>query len=157
MRILSLDLSKFKTVACDYEAETGRHQFATVLTTPKGVHDLIVDREPDRVVIEITAMKIKTGTDIILFMIAPIKLVTVRLELMIHLVGRDNNRLPFELKRVGLKTASANGLATRFSLDNTRFESVALTPAWGPSEHRQREVRTLLRLRAIYSGFSVRN
>jgi hypothetical protein len=33
MRILSLDLSKFKTVACDYEAETGRHQFATVLTT----------------------------------------------------------------------------------------------------------------------------
>jgi hypothetical protein len=58
-------------------------------------------------------MKIKTGTDIILFMIAPIKFVTVRLELMIHLVGRDNNRLPFELKRVGLKTASANGLATR--------------------------------------------
>ncbi len=33
MRILSLDLSKYKTVACDYEAETGRHQFATVLTT----------------------------------------------------------------------------------------------------------------------------
>jgi hypothetical protein len=27
MRILSLDLSKYKTVACDYEAETGRHQF----------------------------------------------------------------------------------------------------------------------------------
>jgi len=53
MRILSLDLSKYKTVACDYEAETGRHQFATVLTTPKGLHDLIVDRDPDRVVIEI--------------------------------------------------------------------------------------------------------
>jgi len=32
MRILSLDLSKFKTVACDYEAETRRHQFVTVLT-----------------------------------------------------------------------------------------------------------------------------
>jgi hypothetical protein len=46
MRILSLDLSKFKTVACDYEVETGRHQFATVLTTHKGLHDLIVDREP---------------------------------------------------------------------------------------------------------------
>jgi hypothetical protein len=48
MRILSLDLSKYKTVACDYEAETGRHQFATVLTTQKGLHDLIVDRAPDR-------------------------------------------------------------------------------------------------------------
>src|SRR5215470_20233188 len=56
MRILSLDLSKFKTVACDYEAETGRHQFVTVLTTHKGLHDLIVDREPDRVVIEICSM-----------------------------------------------------------------------------------------------------
>jgi transposase len=56
MRILSLDLSKYKTVACDYEAETGRHQFATVLTTPKGLHDLIVDRDPDRVVIEICSI-----------------------------------------------------------------------------------------------------
>lgn len=56
MRILSLDLSKYKTVACDYEAETGRHQFATVLTTPKALHDLIVDREPDRVVIEICSI-----------------------------------------------------------------------------------------------------
>ena len=56
MRILSLDLSKYKTVACDYEAETGRHQFATVLTTPKGLHDLIVDRAPDRVVIEICSI-----------------------------------------------------------------------------------------------------
>jgi transposase len=56
MRILSLDLSKYKTVACDYEAETGKHQFATVLTTQKGLHDLIVDREPDRVVIEICSI-----------------------------------------------------------------------------------------------------
>src|SRR6185295_3054813 len=56
MQILSLDLSKYKTVACDYEAETGRHQFATVLTTPKALHDLIVDREPDRVVIEICSI-----------------------------------------------------------------------------------------------------
>ena len=56
MRILALDLGKYKTVACDYEAETGRHQFATVLTTPKGLHDLIVDREPDRVVIEICSI-----------------------------------------------------------------------------------------------------
>jgi transposase len=56
MRILSLDLSKYKTVACDYEAESGRHRFATVLTTPKALHDLIVDREPQRVVIEICSI-----------------------------------------------------------------------------------------------------
>ena len=41
MRILALDLGKYKTVACEYEAENGRHRFATVLTTPKALHDLI--------------------------------------------------------------------------------------------------------------------
>src|SRR5437870_11937890 len=56
MRILSLDLSKFKTVACEYETETGRHRFATALTTRKALHDLIVEREPDRVVIEICSI-----------------------------------------------------------------------------------------------------
>jgi len=56
MRILALDLGKFKTVGCEYEAETGRHQFTTILTNPKAVHDLIVDREPDRVVIEICSI-----------------------------------------------------------------------------------------------------
>ena len=50
MRILALDLGKYKTVACD--AETGRHRYVTVLTTPKALHDLIVDRAPQRVVIE---------------------------------------------------------------------------------------------------------
>lgn len=56
MRILALDLGKYKSVACDYETETGRHSFVTVLTTPKALHDLIVDREPDRVVIEICSI-----------------------------------------------------------------------------------------------------
>ena len=56
MRILALDLGKFKSVACDYEAETGRHSFATIPTTPQALHDLIVDREPDRVVIEICSI-----------------------------------------------------------------------------------------------------
>jgi hypothetical protein len=51
MKILTLDLGKFKTVVCEYEAETARHQFATVATTPQALHDLIVEREPDRVVI----------------------------------------------------------------------------------------------------------
>ncbi len=56
MRILALDLGKYKSVACEYEAETGRHQFATIPTNPKAVHDLMVDREPDRVVIEICSI-----------------------------------------------------------------------------------------------------
>jgi transposase len=56
MRILSLDLSKYKTVACEYEVETGRHRFATALTTAKALHDLLVDCEPDRVVIEICSI-----------------------------------------------------------------------------------------------------
>ena len=53
MRILALDLGKYKSVACGYEAETGRHRFITILTTPQAVHDLTADREPDCVVIEI--------------------------------------------------------------------------------------------------------
>lgn len=56
MRILALDLGKYKTVGCDYEAETGRHRFVTVLTTPKALHDLIVDCAPQRVVIEICSI-----------------------------------------------------------------------------------------------------
>jgi len=56
MRILALDLGKYKTVACEYEGESGQHRFATVATTPKALHDLIVDREPDRVVIEICSI-----------------------------------------------------------------------------------------------------
>ena len=56
MRILSLDLGKYKSVACDYEAEMGRHRFTTIPTNPQTLHDLIVDREPDRVVIEICSI-----------------------------------------------------------------------------------------------------
>lgn len=56
MRILALDLGKYKSVACEYEAETGRHNFATIATNPKALHDLIVDREPQRVVIEICSI-----------------------------------------------------------------------------------------------------
>src|ERR1051326_393101 len=56
MKILALDLGKYKTMACDYEAETGRHQFATIPTNPKALHDLIVDREPQRVVVEICSI-----------------------------------------------------------------------------------------------------
>jgi len=50
MRILALDLGKYKSVDCECAAETGQHCFATIATNPKALHDLIVDREPDRVV-----------------------------------------------------------------------------------------------------------
>src|SRR4051812_26504464 len=56
MKILALDLGKYKTVACEYEAETGKQRFHTVLTTRKGLHDLLVEVEPDRVVIEICSI-----------------------------------------------------------------------------------------------------
>ena len=56
MRILALDLGKYKSVACDYEAETGGHRFTTIVTNPKALHDLMVDREPDRIVIEICSI-----------------------------------------------------------------------------------------------------
>jgi len=56
MRILALDLGKYKSVACDYEAETGGHRFTTIPTNPQTLHDLIVDREPNRVVIEICSI-----------------------------------------------------------------------------------------------------
>jgi transposase len=53
MKILALDLGNYKSVACVYEAAGTSHKFATVGTTPKGLHDLLVEEEPDRVVIEI--------------------------------------------------------------------------------------------------------
>ena len=31
MRILALDLGKYKSVACDYEAESGQHSFAALI------------------------------------------------------------------------------------------------------------------------------
>lgn len=56
MKILALDLGKYKTVACEYEAENGKHKFHTEATTAQGLHDLLVELEPDRVVIEICSI-----------------------------------------------------------------------------------------------------
>lgn len=56
MKILALDLGKYKSVACEYEATTGAHQFMSVATTPQALHDLIVEHEPERVVIEICSI-----------------------------------------------------------------------------------------------------
>jgi len=53
MKILALDLGNYKSVGCIYELASLSHKFRTVVTTPKALHDLLVEEEPDRVVIEI--------------------------------------------------------------------------------------------------------
>ena len=53
MKILALDLGKYKTVGCEYERETGQHRFKTTLTTPASLQQLVEEVKPDRVVIEV--------------------------------------------------------------------------------------------------------
>jgi transposase len=56
MGILAMDLGKYKTVFCDYNTANAEHTFGTVKTTPQKIHDLIVDKEPDRVVMEVCSI-----------------------------------------------------------------------------------------------------
>jgi transposase len=56
MKILALDLSRFKSVGCVYEAESGEHRYRRVNTRPGELHDLLVELEPDRVVIEVSSI-----------------------------------------------------------------------------------------------------
>jgi len=56
MYILSIDLGKSKSVACVYEADNGNHEFIGIRTNRKEIHDLIVTKSPDRVVIEICSI-----------------------------------------------------------------------------------------------------
>jgi transposase len=53
MKILALDLGKYKTVSCDYEGETGAHRFRANFTTPAALQQLVKEVKPDRVVIEV--------------------------------------------------------------------------------------------------------
>lgn len=53
MTILAIDLGKFGSVACVYETESGTHRFEKVATRPGAMHDLVVNVEPARVVIEV--------------------------------------------------------------------------------------------------------
>jgi transposase len=53
MKILALDLGKYKTVSCDYERESGAHRFRANLTTPAALQQLVKEVKPDRVVIEV--------------------------------------------------------------------------------------------------------
>src|SRR6476659_1427786 len=56
MKILSLDLGKYKSVGCDYEGESGRHSFRGSLTTPAALRQLVREVKPDRVVIEVCSI-----------------------------------------------------------------------------------------------------
>jgi transposase len=56
MKILALDLGKYKTVGCDYEGESGRHQFQSSMTTPTALKKLVQGIKPDRVVIEVCSI-----------------------------------------------------------------------------------------------------
>jgi transposase len=53
MKILALDLGKFKSVACDFDSRELRDEFETAVTKPQKLRELLVKRNPDRVVIEI--------------------------------------------------------------------------------------------------------
>ena len=53
MKILALDLGKYKTIGCDYERETGHHRFKASVTTPAALEQLVKEVKPDRVVIEV--------------------------------------------------------------------------------------------------------
>ena len=56
MNILALDLGKYNTVFCDYNSTNGEYEFGKVRTTPKEIHDLIVSREPERIVLEVCSI-----------------------------------------------------------------------------------------------------
>src|SRR5689334_25169787 len=56
MKILALDLGKYKTVGCAYESESGAHQFKRGLTTAAGLAGMVQAVKPDRVVIEICSI-----------------------------------------------------------------------------------------------------
>jgi len=53
MKILALDLGKYKTVSCDYERESGKHRFRGSFTTPAALQQLVKEVKPDRVVLEV--------------------------------------------------------------------------------------------------------
>ncbi len=53
MLILAIDLGKFKSVACVYDTNKLTHRFQTLPTRPQTMHDLIVEVQPQRLVIEV--------------------------------------------------------------------------------------------------------
>ncbi len=53
MKILAIDLGKFKSTACVLDTTSNEHAFEVIRTTAAEVHDLLAQHQPDRVVIEI--------------------------------------------------------------------------------------------------------
>jgi|HubBroStandDraft_1064217.scaffolds.fasta_scaffold75808_1 transposase len=53
MKILALDLGKFKTVFVVYQTTGGKPQYGKIPTAPGAVHDLLVEHQPDRLVLEV--------------------------------------------------------------------------------------------------------
>src|SRR6201989_1880252 len=53
MKILALDLGKYKTVGCDYDQASGGPRFKTCATAPEALEKLLKEVKPDRVVIEV--------------------------------------------------------------------------------------------------------
>jgi hypothetical protein len=52
MKILAIDLGKYKSVACNYVTTTGKARFATVVTHVLELDRLLRRESPDLVVIE---------------------------------------------------------------------------------------------------------
>jgi len=53
MKILAIDLGKFKSMSCVYQTDSKDPRFIELATRPTVMHDLIVEHAPDRVVIEV--------------------------------------------------------------------------------------------------------
>ena len=51
MKILAIDLGKFKSMGCIYMTEGNEPRFIDLATKPSVIHDLIVELAPDRIVI----------------------------------------------------------------------------------------------------------
>lgn len=56
MKILALDLGKYKTVGCVYESESGAHRFTRNFTTPAALQKMVQEENPARVVIEVCSI-----------------------------------------------------------------------------------------------------
>ena len=56
MMILSIDLAKAKSLFCWYETTDQSHELRSVVSMPSAFHDALVQRQVDRVVIEICDM-----------------------------------------------------------------------------------------------------
>jgi len=53
MKILAMDIGKFKTVACEFDAHNGTSRYETIKTTPFSIQRIIATQKPDRVVFEV--------------------------------------------------------------------------------------------------------